>query len=131
MFTKLNRVLLASGLAVAAGALMSPAAFAGGGVAGSAAYVATGATNVASISTAAAVGVNGAVASSFNDGANTSAVAFGSSGIITYTGHDNAAGTITSVADATGTALATTVTERVNLNVGLAPGDVLVDYPAP
>ena len=85
MFTKLNRVLLASGLAIASAALLIPAAFAGeGGVAGSAAFNITGG-EVQGVATAASVGKNGASAWSFQTGTSNSAGALGSAGVITIT----------------------------------------------
>lgn len=87
IFTKLNRVLLASGLAIATGALMSPAAFAGeGGVAGSAAFNLDPTGNVLGVATAASVGKNGASAWAFQEGTSNSAGALGSGGAIDMNG---------------------------------------------
>ncbi len=132
MFSKLNRILLASGLALAGTALMGPAAFADGGAAGAVSYVATGAANITTLSTAAATGNNGATAWTFNDGANTSAGSFGSVGVITITDWANPAGTIASVANAAATAAVTGNTALVNgpqLDIGLAPADNVVTIP--
>ncbi|MBE9176143.1 hypothetical protein IQ225_14020, partial [Synechocystis salina LEGE 06155] len=84
MFTKLNRVLLASGLAVGTTALIAPLAMAGGGgVAGSAAFTIDGGA-VTDVSTAAAVGHDVSTAWSFNDATTgaekNSAGAMGASG---------------------------------------------------
>jgi hypothetical protein len=131
MFSKLNRILLASGLALAGTALIGPAAFADGGVAGavSFSYVATGQTYINSISTAAAVGNNGAAAWTFNDGTSTSAGSFGSAGAITITSWDNVNGTISTVADVQGTAITAQPTNVTpSLNVGLVPAEVVVEF---
>lgn len=86
MFTKLNRVLLASGLAIASAAMLSPAAFADeGGVAGSAAFNLDTVGNVLGVATAASVGKNGASAWAFQDGTSNSAGALGSAGVIDIT----------------------------------------------
>lgn len=129
MVSMFNRILLASGFAIASTALIGPAAFADGGVAGAVSYVATGATFINSISTAAAVGNNGASAWTFNDGTNTSAGSFGSAGAITITSWDNVHGTITTVADVQGTAI-TTQAPNVTplLNVGLVPSNSVVEF---
>lgn len=129
MFSMLNRVLLGSGFIALSTALISPAAFADGGAAGAVSYVATGATFINSISTAAAVGNNGAAAWTFNDGTSTSAGSFGSAGAITINTFDNPNGQIATVADVQGTALtAQPLNDTPLLDIGLEPADNVVDF---
>jgi len=130
MFTKLNRVLLASGLAVAAGAFMGPAAFAGeGGVAGSAAFnLDATSSNVLGVATAASVGKNGASAWAFQDGTSNSAGALGSGGVINM--NDFSASTLGNVNDSADPNL---VTEQDNgmdypdIQLGTEAGDEIIN----
>jgi hypothetical protein len=86
-------------------------------------------TFITTLSTAAAVGNNGATAWTFNDGTATSAGSMGSAGLITITTFDNA-GTIATVEDTQGTALTTQALNTTpQLDIGLAPADNVVSFP--
>lgn len=133
MFTKFNRVLLVSGLAIGATALISPMAMAGaGGIAGSASFNlvdSSGSQVVSGVATAAAVGKNGASAWGFQSGTTNSAGALGSGGVITVTGMT--ATTFTSVVDAVDgnldTAQTNTLSGGPDVQLGTTSGDVVVD----
>ena len=128
MFTKLNRVLFASGLAIATGALMSPAAFAGeGGVAGSAAFNLDTGGNVLGVATAASVGKNGASAWAFQDETSNSAGALGSGGVINMNGFS--ASTLGSVVDSQDDFLATDQSNGMDypdIQLGTEAGDEII-----
>jgi hypothetical protein len=130
MFTKLNRVLLASGLAVAAGAFMGPAAFAGeGGVAGSAAFnLDATSSNVLGVATAASVGKNGASAWAFQDGTSNSAGALGSAGVITITTFNaTSVGTVNDSADPSLLTNQSNGMDYPDIQLGTEAGDEIIN----
>lgn len=129
----LNKILLASTVAIGTSALFGSSAFAGGGMAGSAAFNITGASGsevVSGVATAAAVGQNGASAWAFQDGTSNAAGAMGSAGVITVTTFN--ATSVTSVADtvpANYVDNGNTLKGNADIQLGTTSGNTIINSP--